>query len=56
MSYIITKQKMVIPSSCKICYTLFTRIGVIGNMNNHNKETSRHVDKEDYLTVWFPKG
>ena len=54
--YIISKAKKVIPCSCRICNTLFTHMGIIGNMNNCNKEVSKHVDKEDYITVLFHLG
>ena len=56
MSYIISKAKKVIPSSYRICNTLFTHKNIIGNMNNLNKEVTKHVDKEDYITVLFHEG
>ena len=31
-------------------------MGIIGNMNNLNKEVSKDVDKEDYITVLFHLG
>ena len=40
ISYIISKTNKVIPSSCQICNTLFTHMGIIGNMNNLNNEVS----------------
>ena len=44
------------PSSCQICNTLSTHLGIIRNMNNLNKKVSKHVDKEDYITVLFHLG
>ena len=49
-------SNVFIPSSCQICNTLFTHMGIIANINNFNKEVSRHVDKEDYITVLFHLG
>ena len=48
-----SKAKKAILSSCQICYTLFTHMGIIGKMNNLYKEVSKHVDKEDYITFLF---
>ena len=31
-------------------------MGIIGNMNNLNKEASKYVDKEDYIAVLFHIG
>ena len=56
ISYMITKAKKVIPSSCRICDTFFTHMGIIGNLNSENNEVSKHVDKEDYITVLFHIG
>ena len=28
-------------------------MGIIGNMDKDNKEVTKHVDKEDYITVLF---
>ena len=56
ISYIISKAKKVIPSSCQIYNTLFTHMGIIGNMNNLDKEVSKHLDKEDEITVLFHLG
>ena len=56
ISYIISKAKKVILSSCQICNNFFTHLGIFGNMNNLNKEVSKHVDKEDYRTVLFHLG
>ena len=49
----ITEAKKVIPSSVRICNTLFAHMVIIANMNNHNKEVSKYVDKEDYITKNF---
>ena len=56
ISYMISKSKKVIPSSCRICDTFFTHMGVIGNMSENNTEVSKHIDKEDYITVLFHVG
>ena len=53
---IISKAKKIVPSSHRICNTLFTHMGIIGNMTNLNKEVSKHVDKQDYITVLFRLG
>ena len=52
----ISKAKKVIPSSCLICNTLFTHMGIIGNINYLNKEVSKHVNKKDYIAVLFYLG
>ena len=31
-------------------------MGIIGNLNSENNEVSKHVDKEDYITVLFHIG
>ena len=56
ISYIINKLKKVISPNCRICYILFSHMGIIGNMNNLNKEASKYVDKEDYIAVLFHIG
>ena len=52
----ITKAKKVIPSTCRICNTLFTQMSIIENMINHNKDMPNDVDKDDYITVLFHLG
>ena len=32
--------------TCKLLYTLFKHMGVMENMNEDNKEVTKHVDKQ----------
>ena len=41
------------PLSCQIADTFFTQMGIIGNLNENGDYTSKHMDKEDLVTVFF---
>ena len=43
ISYMKSKAKKIIPSSFCTCNTLFTHMGIIGNINEDNKEDSKDV-------------
>ena len=47
----ISKAKKVIPSSCCVYNTLFTYMGIIGKMNEENKEVTKYIDKKNNITV-----
>ena len=51
-----SKAKKVIPCSHCICDASFTYMGIICNMNEDNKEVSKHVDNKDNITVLFHIG
>ena len=52
----INKSKKVIPFSCQIVDTFFTQMGIIGNLNENGDCVSKHMDKEDLVTVLFHIG
>ena len=50
------KAKKVIPSSCQIGHTFFTHMAVVGNLSTHGDLVSKHIDKNDFITVLFHIG
>ena len=54
--YMIQKAKEVIPSSCQIGETFFTHMPLIGNLSTNGDLVSKHVDKDDFITVLFHLG
>ena len=47
------KAKKVIPSSCQIRDTFFTHMAVIGNLSTNRDLMSKHIDRDDFITVLF---
>ena len=54
--YIIRKAKKVIPSSCQIGDTYFTHMAVIGYLRTNGDLMSKHIDRDDFITVLFNIG
>ena len=52
----IQKAKKVLPSSCCIRDTFFTHMAVIGNLNTNGNLVSKHIDKDDFITMLFHIG
>ena len=52
----IQKAKKVLPSSCQIRNTFFTHMAVIGNLSTDGDLVSKHIDKDDLITVLFHIG
>ena len=52
----ILKAKKVIPSSCQIGDTFFTHMALIGNFTTNGNLVSKHVDRDDFITVLFHIG
>lgn len=54
--YMLQKAKKVIPLSCRIGDTFFTHMAVIGNLSTNGDLVSKHIDKDDFITVLFHVG
>ena len=52
----INKSKKVIPSSYQIADTFFIQMGIICNLNENGDYVSKHMKKEDLVTVLFHVG
>ena len=52
----IQQAKRVISSSCRIGYTFFTHMAVIGNLSKNCDLVSKYIDKDDFITVLFDIG
>ena len=52
----IQKAKKVIPSSCQIGDTFFTHMAVKGNLSTNGDLVSKHIDKDNFITVLFHIG
>ena len=50
------KAKKVIPSSYLKGNTFSTKMAVVGNLSTHGNLVSKHVDKDDFITVLFHIG
>ena len=54
--YLINKSKKAIRSSCRIVDTFFTHMSIIGNLNENGDYTSKHIDKDNFITALFHVG
>ena len=52
----IKKAKKVIPSSCQIGDTFFTHKAVIRDLSTNGDLVSKHIDRDDIITVLFHIG
>ena len=49
--FLINKAKKVIPSSCRIVYSFYTQMSIIGNLNENGDYLCKHMDKEDLVSA-----
>ena len=52
----IQKGNKVMPSSCCIGDTFFTHMAIIGNLSTNDDLVSKHIDKDNFITILFHIG